>query len=104
MAEHCVQVFLKLSTEHGSEKELDRISTLTDKLADAIEKHEAGEFDGDEYGGGHCRLFMYGPDADKLFDAIKKPLLASALCKGGYAIKRYGEASDMKAKEERVDL
>jgi hypothetical protein len=104
MAEHCVQVFLKLSTEQGSEKEMDRISTLTEKLADAIEKHEAGEFDGDEYGGGHCRLFMYGPDADKLFDAIKKPLLASSLSKGGYAIKRYGEASDKKAKEVRVEL
>lgn len=104
MAEHCVQVFLKLSSEHGTDKERDRISALTDKLADAIEKHEAGEFDGDEYGGGYCRLFMYGPDADKLFDAIKKPLLASPLSKGGHAIKRYGEASDMDCKEVKVKL
>jgi hypothetical protein len=104
MSEHCVQVFLRLSSEHGSEKETERIAELTDKLADAIEKHEAGEFDGDEYGGGVCRLFMYGPDADRLFDAIKKPLLASTLSKGGHAIKRYGEASDKKAKEVRIDL
>ena len=104
MAEHCIQVFLKLSTEHGSDKDRDRIEALTEKFADAIEKYEAGEFDGDEYGGGFCRLFMYGLDADKLFDAIKKPLLASPLSKGGYIVKRYGEASDTDCKEVRVDL
>ena len=70
MSEHCVQVFLRLSSEHGSEKETERIAELTDKL----------------------------------FDAIKKPLLASTLSKGGHAIKRYGEASDKKAKEVRIDL
>jgi hypothetical protein len=104
MPEHCVQVFLKLSSEHGSSEEIESIHEFTDELAEAIEQHEAGEFDGDEFGGGVCRLFMYGPDADKLFDAIKKPLLASPFSKGGHAIKRYGEASDMDSKEVRVDL
>ncbi|MDX1963102.1 MAG: hypothetical protein SFX18_08110 [Pirellulales bacterium] len=104
MPEHCVQVFLKLSSEHGSAEEVESIHELTDELAEAIEEEEAGEFDGDEFGGGICRLFMYGPDADKLFDAIKKPLVASAHSKGGHAIKRYGEASDPNSKEVRVDL
>ena len=104
MPEHCVQVFLKLSCKLGSQQEMDCIAALTDTLAEAIEKHEAGEFDGDEYGDGVCRLFMYGPDADKLFDAIQQPLLASPLSEGGHALKRYGEASDMQAKKVRADL
>src|SRR5256885_1191374 len=104
MPEHCVQVVLPLSSEHGSDQEMDAIHELTNKLADAIDEHEAGDFDGDEFGGGICRLYMYGPDTDKLFDAIKGLLLASPLSKGGHAIKRYGEASEAHAKEVRVEF
>ena len=103
MTEHCVQVILPLSGEHGSSNQVEDIHELTDKLADAIEEHEAGEFDGDEFGGGICRIYMYGPDADKLFDAIKRPLLASPLSKGGHAIKRYGPPEDG-VREVRVDF
>ncbi len=103
MPEHCVQVVLPLSGEHGSSDQVEAIHELTDQLADAIEEQEAGEFDGDEFGGGICRLYMYGPDADKLFDAIKEPLLASPLSKGGHAIKRYGPPEDG-IREVRVDF
>jgi hypothetical protein len=103
MPEHCVQVVLPLSSEHGSSNEVESIHELTDEIADAIEEHEAGEFDGDEFGGSICRLYMYGPDADKLFDAIKRLLLASPLSKGGHAIKRYGPPEDG-VKEVRVDF
>ena len=58
---------------------------------------------GDEFGEGICRMFMYGPDADVLFDAIKKPLLASPFSRGGHAIKRYGPAEDG-IKEVKVEL
>lgn len=103
MPEHCVQVVLPLSSEHGSPDQVEAIHELTDQLADAIEEEEASEFDGDEFGGGICRLYMYGPDADKLFDAIKRLLLASPLSKGGHAIKRYGPPEDG-VREVRVDF
>ena len=104
MAEHCVQVFLKLTSETGSAEERECIAELTDKISDAIENAEVGEYDGDEYGEGVCRLFMYGPDADKLFEAVKELLVASVLSRDAYAIKRYGGASEGDAKEVRVDL
>jgi hypothetical protein len=47
---------------------------------------------------------MYGPDADALFDAIQPILKRSPHAKGGFAIKRYGEASDPKAREIKVKL
>ncbi|MCA9101835.1 MAG: hypothetical protein R3C10_01485 [Pirellulales bacterium] len=105
MAEHAVLVYFKLSDdEFGTTLEREQIQELSDRLAEAIEGNVAGEFDGDEFGEGHCTLFMYGPDADVLFEVIEPILSDSPLRCGGYAIKRYGEASDENARETRVDL
>jgi hypothetical protein len=103
MAEHCVKVILTLSNgQHGTTEEVKSIHALSDDLKAAIAKHEAGAFDGDEFGGGECTLYMYGPDADRLFDAIRQPLAASPLSRGGYAIKRFGPPGQ--GKQVRVDL
>ncbi len=103
MAEQCVKIYLQLTDEYGTEEERERISELTDDLEDAIEKHDAGEFDGDEFGGGQCVLYMYGPDADKVFGAIENVLKKAKIVRGGYAIKRYGPPADG-IKEKRVKL
>lgn len=55
-------------------------------------------------GGGECVLYMYGPDADLLFAAVEPVLKSSALASGGWAVKRYGEASDPGANEVNVRL
>jgi hypothetical protein len=103
--EHAVIVHLKLDDDgFGSAEKRESINELQDELADAIDEAEAGEFDGDEFGEGECVLFMYGPDADVLFDTIKPILKGSTHAKGGFAIKRYGEASDPKAREVKVKL
>lgn len=103
--EHAVIVHLRLDDDDfGSAEKRESINELQDEIADAIEEAEAGEFDGDEWGKGECVLFMYGPDADKLFDTIKAILRKSPHSEGGFAIKRYGEASDPEAKEVKVKL
>jgi hypothetical protein len=104
MEEHAVIVTLKLSNaQFGAREEREAMHALQDALAAAIAEHEAGEFDGDDFGQGECTLFMYGPDADRLFEAIREPLLASALSRGGHAIKRYGPPKDG-VPEVRVDF
>jgi len=103
--EHAVIVHLRLDDDgFGSAEKRASINELQDALADAIDEAEAGEFDGDEFGQGECVLFMYGPDADVLFDTIKAILKKSPHSKGGFAIKRYGEASDAKASEVKGKL
>lgn len=103
--EHAVIVHLRLDDDgFGSDEKRESINERQDDLADAIDDAEAGEFDGDEFGEGECVLYMYGPDADVLFDTIKPILKKSPHSKGGFAIKRYGEASDPKAKEVKVKL
>jgi len=49
---------------------MDAIHALSHKLEEVIKAKHLGEFDGDEFGGGDCTLYMYGPDADALFAAI----------------------------------
>jgi hypothetical protein len=104
MAEHCVKIYLKLTDGNfGTAEEVKSIHALSDTLEAAIANNNAGEFDGDEFGGGECTLYMYGVDADSLFEAIKEPLLASPLSKGGHVIKRYGPPNDS-VKEVRIEL
>ena len=103
--EHAVIVHLRLDDDRfGSVEKRESIFELQDALKDAIDEAEAGEFDGDEFGQGECILFMYGPNADVLFDTVKPLLVKSPHAKGGFVIKRYGAATDSKAREVKIEL
>jgi hypothetical protein len=102
--EHAVIAHLLFAKEEfGSASERQAVIDLEHVLERAIQAANAGEFDGDEYGGGECVLFMYGPDADRLFAVVGPILAASPLARGGHAIKRYGPASDPTSAEVRID-
>jgi hypothetical protein len=104
-SEHAVLVHLRLSDDQfGASAQRDSIHELATELEHQIERARAGEFDGDEFGDGECTLFMYGPDADRLFAVIEEPLRASVLARGGFVIKRYGAAADSSVREVRVEL
>jgi len=80
------------------------LQALEDRLADAIDMHDAGEFDGDVLGPDDATLYMYGPDADRLFAAIRPVLKRVRFPIGSYVVKRYGDPGDPDVKETRVDL
>jgi hypothetical protein len=103
--EQAVLVHLPL-TDHpfGSDRERAAIFGLADMLRDAIDDQGVGLFDGEAWGGGLCVLYMYGPDADRLFAVIEPILKAAPLARGGFAIKQYGAPEDLSAPEVRVDL
>ena len=101
--EQAVIVHLRLSNDRfGSSGEREALFVLEGEMTKAIEQADAGEFDGDEFGEGECVLYMYGPKADRLFTAIEPALKSSPLASGGYAIKRYGDVSDLTAPQVRV--
>ncbi len=83
--------FKLLGGKLGTADERDRVHEFTDKLASIIEESRTGTFDGDEFGDGEGVLFMYGPDADRLFDVVNPLLKTWEPLRGGYAIKRYGK-------------
>ena len=97
-----IAVYLKVSNdEYGTEEERDSIHQFTDKLAEVILKSGAGVFDGDEFGNGECGLFMYGPNADQLFNVMESLLRGWKPLAGGYAIKRYGAPAGL---SERIEF
>lgn len=103
--EQAVIVYLPLPDDpFGSESEREAIADLAVLLHNAIDEQGVGEFDGEEFGGGRCVLCMYGPDADRLFGVVEPILKATPLARGGFVIKRYGDAKDLGAVEARVNL
>lgn len=100
--EEWIAVYFKLSNdEYGTQEERDSIHQFTDKLAEVIRKSGMGVFDGDEFGNGECGLFMYGLDADQLFNVVEPLLRTWEPIKGGYAIKRYGAPA---GQSERIEF
>ncbi len=63
--------------------------------------HESGvgAYDTNEFERGYLRLYMYGPDANRLAEVVA-PVLGEAP-PGSYIVKRYGPPG---ADLERVDL
>lgn len=87
--------------------DIEPILALEDDVADAIEQSGAGEYDGHELGlleESDAFLFMYGPSAERLYEAVRPVLETNALLRGGEATLRYGGPDDESAQERRVKL
>jgi len=98
MVEHCVKVIFPFHDTN-----LERIFALEDLLIAALETQPVGEYDGNEIGAGVATLFLYGPDADALFNAVFPILRTSFLVKDGQIVKRYGPPEDG-VREETTQL
>lgn len=85
MPEQCVRiVFPYPHTDLGA------LFKLEEALERAIAAAGVGEFDGNDIGEGVAMLYMYGLDADALFEAILPVLQSSALLVRGSVLRRYG--------------
>lgn len=94
-AEQALIVTLKLSDgAFGAPAEREAMFALENELEREIARTGAGEFDGNEFGGGTCVFYMYGADADKLEAAVAPILRRSAVARGAQGVKRYGGPGD----------
>lgn len=101
-ADQALLVYLRLTDEqHGEHDEREDIFRLEDRMSDAIAAADAGEFDGNEFGDGFSTLYMYGPSAIRLWEAIAPVLKQFPAPAGSYLVKRFG---DVGAPEERIEL
>ena len=86
-------VVLKLSNRQmGTNDERAQLDALADELAAAVEQAGAGEFDGDEIGGGECTLFFCGPDVDQMLAVLRPLLKRSPLCRGAHLVRTVTDA------------
>jgi hypothetical protein len=85
--------------------DLQPIFALEERLEAAINAAGAGEFDGNEIAedGSDGYLYMYGPDADALFETIRPILEASDFMGGAFVTLRYGPSEDgVRETEKRI--
>lgn len=103
--EHAVIIHMNLSEDPGgSTREREAVVALEDALIAAVADANVGEVDGALYGEWECILYLYGPDADRLFGVVESVSEKHWIVRSGFIIKRFGEADDPAAREERVDL
>lgn len=104
-AEQAVIVRFPLSDDKfGSHDERQGLYELEKRLEDAIDTAGVGEFDGNEFGDGGGTLYMYGSDADRLFDVVAPLLRADPLTSRGYARVRKGDPGAEERKEPLTQL
>jgi hypothetical protein len=102
--DHAVLITYALSDGgFGQESEREEIYALKYRLIEAIEAAAAGEFDGNEFGGGKVVLYAYGPNAGRLFAAME-PQLRAFPARPAHAVLRFGAVDDPAAIEEHIDL
>jgi len=89
-SEQAVIIQLPLSKELGSVSEVKSIHKIEDKIRQLLRRENVGELDGDEIGCGHCLIFLYGQDADKIVAVIEPVLKTWQALKGGTLTRRYG--------------
>jgi hypothetical protein len=99
-SEHAVLI----SFYHYESEELDELFELDDKLRVVIKEKSLGKYDGHEINmdGPDGTLFMYGPDAEKLFIAIRPILKNIPFMRGAVATLRFGSSKYAKTIEVEI--
>ncbi|WP_238011865.1 immunity 26/phosphotriesterase HocA family protein [Dactylosporangium sp. AC04546] len=100
MTGDAVVVRYTLSDFYGDESERAAVYGLQERLRAALDG--AGEFGGNEFGDGGVTLFLYGPDADRLY-AAATPLLRELPYRPARVRLRYGDPRDEVCREGDLD-
>jgi hypothetical protein len=76
--------------------DLTRLFALDDSLRSAIAKAHVGDYDGHEIrvDGSDGFLYMYGPNADELFDVVRPILERCPFTRGATVKIRYGPPAE----------
>jgi hypothetical protein len=98
-----VVVTLGFSAQSSATAPAD-LATLGGHLREVLAKAGVGQFDGTECLHGRCALFMYGPDADKVFDAVKPVLRQEPVTSGASVELRLGPADAWPVTIRKVTL
>ena len=75
---------------------MEKLYQLRDRLENIIQKNKLGEYDGHEMAADYSNgfLYMYGPNAETLFNGIKEILEQTDFMKGAKARLRFGPPAD----------
>ena len=95
-------LLLRLRLPEGqADDETPSIVALEEAIENALREHRAGEFEGHDLRDGVWTLYLYGPDARRIFASVAEVVRGARLDSSSHAIMRFGERG---AREERVPL
>jgi hypothetical protein len=94
-------VLVNIPLPGQSEEEADELLDLECRLAVAVNESGAGGYDGNVIGADEFVIYLYGPNAEALGDAVTDALEGEAVPVGSYLIVRQGEPG---TPETRVEL
>jgi hypothetical protein len=86
---------------HGARGDFAYLQDLGERLAERVDSAGVGVFDGDLIGLDQGVLYLYGPDADRLWEAVEDLVREASLPAGSYVLKRHGGPGEL---EMRIDL
>jgi len=91
--------------DYGS-KDWNQFFAFEKGFESAVNASGLGDYDGNELAvdGSDGSMYMYGPDADRLFAFVRPRLEAAAFLKHVRVTLRYGSVDDPKAREVVVKL
>jgi hypothetical protein len=81
--------------------ETPTIVALEEAIESALREHRAGEFEGHDLRDGVWNLYLYGPDAERIFESVAEVVRGARLDSSSHAILRFGGRG---AREERISL
>ncbi len=87
-------------------EDMEDVFALENSLDRILKTEGLGECDGNEVGleGSDLSIFLYGPDAAKLFAAIAPHLQRSPIMSEGIAKLRFGDVMDKTAHEKIIEI
>lgn len=90
----------------SEDQDLTPLYKLEDELETAIEEAGAGELDGHDIAGDGSdgTIFLYGPNADRLFAVVEPVLRRSAIAQGAKVTLRYSAACAVDVDEKCVEI
>lgn len=89
-SEQAVLVFIKAHGLPAHVYEKFDLGTIGGKLREVIKRERLGMFDGNGIGADEAVLYMYGPDAERLFSGVEATLREYPLCQGARVVIRRG--------------
>ena len=87
--------------ESQTDDETPTIVALEEAIESALRAHRSGEFEGHDLRDGVWTLYLYGPDAERIFESVAEVVRGARLDPSSHAVLRFGGRG---AREERISL
>jgi len=98
--EQALWLSLRLSAGESGD-ETSSIVALEEAIESALRRDGTGELEGHDLRDGVWTLYLYGPDARRIFESVAEPVRRAPLAGDSHAVLRFG---GLGAQEERVPL